>query len=292
MPPVHQPAQSLSVFDNATALVPIPLGVGVDDVISWAPNEHRGLQVFGGTGDGTTVLILGVIEQCRTRGWQVLIADGRGYEFSGLYGQSNVSYVGGVRVLNDPPYRDYLATLELAHQMLVARQTAAAMGRGGFAPLLLVLGELGALMHRLHHELDTDRIDRIHTIVKDFMAADAEFRCHVVVSPASGWGYRLPASWSTHCATVFLGRHPHPSCPAAAAETVKASFRPDAPKGRGVLVTIDRSAVKSTVFQSFFTYSPAAGSRPYTSEVIDSWEHFKQAVSEKTPPLHPQLVPN
>lgn len=301
LPPIHEPAQSLSVFHGNKPLDPIPLGIGFDGVVHWDPHGRAGLQVFGNTGSGTTEFIRAVIEQCRTRGWQVIIADGFGHDFPEFYGAANVSYVGGWRRDADDD-DDCLNALRLAHHILMERSLDRAEARDphghkGFAPLLLVLGELGGLLHRWQHHLDESQFRHVQTMVDDLLSADGELRCYVLISPASGWRWRSPwPAAGTRCDTVILGFPErafvaHCSDPAAMLETAKATIPTRAPKGRAAVIPANRPEPKPVVFQSFLTYNPCADAQRYPLGIRTQWEQFKLAVSDKTPALHPQLPP-
>jgi hypothetical protein len=301
LPPIHQPAQSLSIFEGDALLDPIPFGIGVDGVVHWDPHGRAGLQVFGGTGSGTTEFIRAVVEQCRTRGWQVIIADGFGYDFPEFYGAANVSYVGGWR--RDPgDDDDCLAALRLAHHIMVQRSStrsasAGTHGHKGFAPMLLVLGELAGLLHRWQHHLDENQFRHVRTMIDDLLRADQELRCYVLIAPASGWRWRSPwPAAAMRCDTVILGRPErafvaHCSDPAAMLEAVTAAVPACAPKGRAAFISANRSGSKPVVFQSFWTYNPCTVTQRYPLDILTQWERFKLAVSDKTPALHPQLCP-
>jgi hypothetical protein len=168
--------------------------------------------------------------------------------------------------------------------------------------MLLVLGELGGLMQRLEHRFDWDQIRQITTMVEDLLTADPEFRCHVLVSPASGWKWRAPKSWVKRCDTVIFGHHLNPAfvahhvCadPSDAMEVVKAANAKMHPMpGCGLIVAAHGAPVKVVQLQAFLTYSPAetADWRRYSSAVVENWKQFKDAVSDTTPALHPQLSP-
>ncbi|WP_163911847.1 hypothetical protein [Mycolicibacterium aubagnense] len=299
LPPTHQSVQSLDVFDHDGPLDSIPLGVGVDGVVSWSLERSNGLLVNGGTGGGTTQFMRAVTEQCRTRGWQVLIADGFGFEFMGFRGTANVSYVSDLLIDMAVKYRDYLTTLELAHSIMTSRREVLSHPDQAerFAPLLLVLGELAGPMPRWEYELDQKQIRRIHKMIEDLLAADQKLRCHVLISVGSGWRRRVPKSWATWCDTVIFDYRPerasvaHYADPSSALEAVKAAATHRyPPKGRGVIVSTRGSTVGASQFQAFLTYSPAEKDlQRHSSEVAEGWKEFKLAVSDAAPALHPPL---
>ncbi|MUM03209.1 hypothetical protein B5P44_00025 [Mycobacterium sp. CBMA 213] len=301
-PPIHQPAQSLSVFEVDAPLDPIPLGIGLDGVVSWDPQGRSGLQVVGGTGSGTSEFNWAMIEQCRTRGWRVLIADGFGPEFVGFRGTANVSYVSDVCIDGEVRFGDYLTTVQLAHSIVTRRREASRhSGRGeGFAPLLLVLGEVAGPMSYWQHGGYTEQYRQVHTMVDDLLCAEPELRCYVLISPASGWEWRLPWSTATRCDTVMLGKPERPylahcSDPAATLEAVKAALGTTSwiPRGRGAFLSANHSIPNPVVFQSFLTPNPCSdfSRHPYPPDITTQWEQFRAAVSDKTPALHPQLFP-
>ncbi len=302
LPPIHHPTQSLSVFDGEAPLDPIPLGIEADGVVSWDPQGCSGIQVFGGTGSGTTEFNRAVIEQCRTRGWQVLIADGLGFEFVGFRGTANVSYVSDPSFDGEVKFRDYLNTVQLAHSIMTSRQEAQRhSGRGErFAPLLLVLGEVAGPMSYWQSGGYPDQYRQLHTMVDDLLSADHRLRCYVLISPASGWKWRLPWSTVKRCDTVILGYPERPfvahcSDPVATLEAVKTAWgtSPWTPKGRGTFLSANRHTTNPVVFQFFLTQNPCSdfSQHPYPLDVTSQWEQFRAAVSDRTPALHPQLCP-
>ncbi len=301
LPSIHAPTQSLGVFKSPTArLDPIPLGARDGGTIYWRPEVHgAGLLLLGQTGNGTTFLTKAVMEQCRTRGWQLIIADGRGSDLDGFRDTANVSFLGcNGADRNKIAAGECLAAVVIAHRILTSRlaQTATQTvdNHVGFAPMLLVLNELAGLMTSWAHDLSPVQLRQVLTMIENLLRVGREMRCHVLVVPASGWIWQVPQSWNALCTTVFLGSPSKRDAMRSASPTAVLQAGVHVPhgcKGRGMLVAPTAIGVDIDMFQSFLTYSPGEhiGPPQLPSGIADDWKRFKEGVSDATPALHPRL---
>lgn len=301
LPPIHEPVQSLEIFtDPSRELDPIPLGVDDEGTAFWRSDHGgAGLLLLGGTGAGATVLAKAVTEQCRTRGWQVIIADGRGTDFVGYRDCANVSYLGLPRVgIGAPEEHRRLEALVIAHRILTTRMDQRATGTSGhhvgFTPMLLVLNEFAGLMTQWASQLSPKQLRQVLRMVEDLLHAGAFVRCHVLIVPASGWHWQVPSAWNTLCTAVFLG--PPNTRDAARFANTDAILRVGDQmsrehKGLGMLVALGAPNVGIKLFQTFWTYSPGEEiGRPRLPDgVKDHWQQFKDQVCDRIPALYPKL---
>lgn len=302
LPPIHEPVQSLEIFASPSPqLDPIPLGISRDgNTVFWEPDRRgAGLLLLGQTGNGTTVLTKSIAEQCRTRGWQLIIADGKGIDFHGYKECANVSYLGlprtGLRAADE---YQCLEALVITHRILTARlhrrATRAPDDQTGFTPVLLVLNEFAGLMTKWASELSSEHLRQILTMVEDLLQLGGSLRCHVLLAPASGWRWKVPEAWNTLCTTVFLGgpskrdamRFANPDAVLQAGEQM-----PRERKGLAMLVTPGAPDADINVLQTFWTYSPGEeiGRPRLPAGVADHWKQFKELVSDPVRALYPKL---
>lgn len=293
-PPLHDPATTLDAFDAATRLDPIPLGIGEHggDPVYWSPSQHgEGLLVLGGTGTGSTQLTSAVVEQCRTRGWQVIAADGR-FDLLGQEESANISFLGRPSGgFGDPAASQCLAAVVIAHRLFTERREAARRGDAVPAtPLLLALTEFAGLVQTWRGLLPDEDIDNVCALIGELIHQGGGVRCHVLLMPASGHRWQVPAAWAQACAQVYLGdvdEHlasvsDDPAGVRAASRRIKAGRI----KGRGVLV--ENRGTDITGFQAFYTYAPGQGG----TEPVDAhaaWNEFRESVSDKAADLYPPL---
>ncbi|WP_048895592.1 hypothetical protein [Mycolicibacterium conceptionense] len=290
--PLHEPVRSLAHFTDAP-LDPIPLGVGDGaELLNWNPSLHGDhLLIVNTTGRGGTVAARNVVEQCRTRGWQVIAADGK-FDLLGLENEPNVSFLGlPAGGLSDPAIARSLAAVAIAHRIFTERTNAA---RGGYDvaahPVLLALTELAGLMQAWRSFLPEEDVNSLHGMLDEMLRGGGPVRCHVLLLPASGHRWQVPIEWGRLCTQLLLGDlHEREIAPYTDESSVRRLGRSNAAgriPGRGVLVYPgeERTADDARPIQTLYTYAP--GSDP---DSVDGWAEFKAQVSDATPALHPQL---
>ncbi|WP_234802912.1 hypothetical protein [Mycobacteroides abscessus] len=238
-----------------------------------------------------------VTEQCRTRGWQLITADGKGTDFAGYQDCANVSYLGLPRAgIGAAEEHRCLEALVIAHRILTARMDRRATGvsdqHSGFTPMLLVLNEFAGLMTQWASQLSPEQLRQVLSMVEDLLHAGASVRCHVLIVPASGWNWQVPRGWNALCTAVFLG--PPNKGDAVRFASTDAILRAGKQmsrehKGLGMLVT--PGALEIKLFQTFWTYSPGEEiGRPRSPAAVkDHWQQFKDQVCDRTPALYPKL---
>ena len=293
LPPLHMSVGSCDHFTSAP-LDPIPLGVDIatGGTLHWdpsGPGDH--LLIVNTTGSGGTATARNGVEQCRTRGWQVIAADGK-YDLYGLGSAANVSFLGHPGDgFADPAWAQCMAAVVIAHRLFTARSDAARRGEHvPNTPVLLVLTELGGMVQQWCNQLPKHDVDELLDLIEELLRAGAAVRCHVLMLPGSGHRWQAPSSWGRLCTQVFLGdlreRDVLPYTDTAVLKIARSRHA-----GRGALVVPGEDRDRIHPIQAFYTYAPGSklDGDGRTTGVAEEWGAFKTAVSDATPALHPRL---
>ncbi|WP_157680265.1 hypothetical protein [Mycobacterium dioxanotrophicus] len=293
LPPLHMPIRSCDHFTSAP-LDPIPLGVdtATDDTLHWdpsGPGDH--LLIVNTTGGGGTAAARNVVEQCRTRGWQVIAADGK-YDLYGLDSAANISFLGRPGDgFADPAWAQCMAAVVIAHRLFTARSAAARRGeRVPNSPVLLVLTEFGGMVQQWHNQLPNHDVRELLDLIDEVRRGGGAVRCHVLMLPGSGHRWQAPRGWGRLCTQMFLGDLcARDAVPYTDTPVLKMGRGQRA--GRGALVVPGEDGGRIRAIRGFYTYAPGSklDGDGRTTGVAEQWEAFKAAVSDTTPALHPRL---
>lgn len=274
------------------------------------PEKMPHVMCIGETGSGKSVAVRAWLEQFRTAGWQLILADGKGADYAGYFAphaeDNNLPVPGTVAVGLGATARGmpYVAAVVLAYQILQERQSgsmdakiADPAGWNNFIPVLLVMDEIKGMREKWRGSLSKAESDLIESMVTEILALGRELRVHVLLVSQDARAVSIPNTWKSNVPmSICLGKPGDLTLKYGFPETVRHKVRliTDSmdPKGKGrcVIASVDdkSGATDATEYQGYLGYSPGeswnnAKLPPQTKE---HWPAFKTNVSDKVPRLY------
>lgn len=251
--------------------------------------------VIGGTGSGKSVFTLGLIEDLRSQGWQIVICDGKQTDYTSLINVPNVVAVGS-------KVEDWLRLAQFVEDQMTARYALSGeRARKGLTPkfnqppMLFLIDEFGSVRREVKSRYGKQGLDRFDSILKNIAAKARAAAIHMVIATqdifASTFDGDLKANLSF---IVSLG--------VAEARTLTDAFstetRPKARrigqsileenKGRGIIEVGTDEGKTVVEFQTYFAYSPG-GEFPDFEPAKSAWGEYKEKVSDHIPLMYPRV---
>lgn len=272
--------------------------VGVDafgNKIQINPKKSPHGLVVGGTGSGKSVFTLGLIEDLRARGWEIVIVDGKRTDYISLIKENNVVAVGS-------KIEDWVRIAQFVEEQMDARyelskrrQKQGIEPRFPAPPMLFLLDEFGSVVREIKGRYGKPGLDVFNNMLKNIAAKARQAKIHMVIATQDVYKNTFDGDLKANLSfIVSLGQ--------ASTRTLSDSFsnetRPKAirigqsiqeeDKGRGI-IEIGTDEGKSVVeFQTYYAYSP--GMPPETSgPAAKPWAEYKEKVSDNIPVLYDRM---
>ena len=285
----------------------VPLGVDeLGETVWWEPKSQAHLLTVGSTGGGKSVAMRGLISAVLAaptadpaRAWSVMLADGKGSDYSALAGQP------GVRaVTSEVPLHVWLVAT--ARRELDRRRSVAARDKARgvsdpyaqFPPLLILLDEWADVSAQIAARYGKKGLEAVQSDIASILRVGREARIHMVIATQELRVEAVPGSWQENLKTVVsLGR---PS-----AQTLRVAFPgdelreaageiaatiPQSAKGRAMIVDADTGQAKC--FQSFWQFSPGTTDLADApdSSIREAWASTAQRLGTR-PRTAPRVAP-
>ena len=276
------------------------LGVTASGPATVRPWRAPHLLCVGATGSGKTTAIKAWLEQFRAAGWQVIVCDGIGIDYSGYAAPDHTGLLppaGIGAVGRSPGAMGYVGAIILAHRTLMDRAYTAAADRETLTPVLLVMDEIKTGRATWKSVFSGDERDIIESMVTEILALGRELRVHVLLVSQDVRAASIPGTWKSSTeTTVFMGRPSELTMKYGAPAPAEQALRRAADdldtrvKGRGLVCTTNGTtgASEVTAFQAYYSLPPGEQwDRPHLPpEVRQNWSEFKDSVSDAIPRLY------
>lgn len=285
----------------------VPLGVDeLGEVVWWEPKIQAHLLTVGSTGGGKSVALRGLISAVLAAStadpasaWSVLLADGKGSDYSALAG------VPGVRAVSaEVPLHVWLVAT--ARKELDRRRAQAARDKARgiadpyaqFPPLLVLLDEWADVSAQIASRYGKKSLEAVQSDIASILRVGREARIHLVLATQELRVEAVPGSWQENLKTVVsLGRPSQQTLRVAfpgdelreAAGEIAAQI-PQSAKGRAMVVDADSGAARA--FQSFWQYSPGTTDLADApdSTIREAWAATAQVLGTR-PRTAPRVAP-
>ena len=266
-----------------------------DNPIEIDPKKSPHGLVIGGTGSGKSVFTLGLIEDLRSQGWQIVICDGKQTDYTALINVPNVIAIGS-------KIEDWVRITQFVEEQMTARYVLSGeRARKGLSPkfnqppMLFLLDEFGSIRREVKSRFGKAGLDQFDNILKNIAAKARAAGIHMVIATQDIFSSTFDGDLRANLSfIVSLGMAEQRTLADAFSNETRAKARrigqsiQEEDKGRGIIEigTDDGKAVAE--FQTYFAYSP--GAEMVTFEPAKSeWEKYKQEVSDKIPLLYPRM---
>lgn len=268
------------------------------------------IMCFADSGSGKSVVIRSWLEQFRAAGWQLIIADGMGIDYSGYFAPHRENYnlpipgTVAVGIGATPRGVTYVAAITLAYQIMRERLQGSPEARiadpanwNNFTPVVLVLDEIKAMREKLGSTLSTSDQQAVESMVTQILALGRELRVHVILSSHDARHTSVPNTWKSNVAvTVCMGRPNELTLKYGFVDAAREAAKVIAEamdlrvRGRGIISRIDDNTGIALVdeFQGYLSYAPGESwnnvNLPPQAE--ERWPSFKENVSDAVPRLY------
>ncbi|MCA9554866.1 MAG: hypothetical protein KC933_32850 [Myxococcales bacterium] len=285
----------------------VPLGVDeLGEVVWWEPRVQPHLLAVGSTGGGKSVALRGLISAVLAapttdpvQAWSVMLADGKGSDYSSLAG------VPGVRAVTaEVPMHVWLVAA--ARRELDRRRSVAARDKAAgvsdpyaqFPPLLVLLDEWADVSAQIAARYGKKGLEAVQADVSSILRVGREARVHLVIATQELRVEAVPGSWQENLKTVVsLGRPSQQTLRVAfpgdelreAAGEIAATI-PQSAKGRAMVVDADTGDARA--FQSFWQFSPGTTDLADAPDatIREAWAATAQCLGTR-PRTAPRVAP-
>ena len=295
---------------NAVAAYPrtrVPLGVDeLGEIVWWEPRIQAQFLCVGSTGGGKSVSLRGLISAVLaapttdpSAAWSVLLADGKGSDYSALRG------VPGVRaVTSEVPQHIWLVATARAEMDRRRAKAAVDKARGvsdpyaQFPPLLLLLDEWADVSAQIASRYGKKGLEAVQADIASILRVGRECRIHCVIATQELRVEAVPGAWQENLKTVVsLGRPSRQTLAVAfpgdelreAAGQI-AALIPQSARGRGMIVDADTGGCRQ--FQSYWQFSPGTTDLAEAPDpaIREAWAATAQVLGTR-PRTAPRIAP-
>lgn len=282
----------------------IPIGVGVDGMVTISMRDIFHRLVIGVTGGGKSVFVRDQLTAYLAWGAQLFISDGKGTDYIPLRNVPNISAMG----LATRSIQDYVTPILMAARILNYRRARGeAMAAAGdnswrtmYHPVLLIVDEWENSRLDMKANMDKKEVARIDKAIESILKVGREFRVYLMLSTQSMYNTVVPNGWRDMCQMVMsLGK--------LAPMTISKSFSdeltpevqrvsasmPAKAKGRAMIAEVpEEGPPRVRQIQTFWTWTPAESLDDPNAQrlgLTDEWRKHKSAVYDRLPQLYPRM---
>lgn len=288
----------------------LKVGVSADGEVGVCLERMAHVKVIGETGAGKSVAARSWLEQFRTMGWMLLLADGKGADYVGYFAPDpddhGLPVPGTVAVGLGASVRGmaYIAAVTLAYQILQERQEGSMQAKiddpenwNSFIPVLLVMDEIKGMREKWRNNLSKDEAKAVESMVTEITALGRELRVHVLMISQDARDVSIPGVWNSNLPlTISLGKPSEMTVNKAFEDSVRPKVRmiresmdPEL-KGRCLIASVDpdTGAADALEYQGYIGYSPGESwnNSKLPPQCAQRWPPFKEQVSDRVPRLY------
>ena len=288
----------------------LKVGVSAAGEVGVCLERMAHVKVIGETGAGKSVAARSWLEQFRTMGWMLLLADGKGADYVGYFAPDaddhGLPVPGTVAVGLGASVRGmaYIAAVTLAYQIMQERQEGSMQAKiddpdnwNNFAPVLLVMDEIKGMREKWRNDLSRDEAKAVESMVTEITALGRELRVHVLMISQDARDVSIPGVWNSNLPlTISLGKPSEMTVNKAFEDSVRPKVRmiresmdPEL-KGRCLIASVDpdTGAADALEYQGYIGYSPGESwnNSKLPPQCAQKWPPFKEQVSDRVPRLY------
>ncbi|BBY54100.1 hypothetical protein H7J07_05680 [Mycobacterium koreense] len=311
-PPHWSVPQSLDEAKQRYRGWELKLGVNSDGEVGVRLDRTPHLLVVGGTGSGKGALVRSWLEQFRASLWTLILASDTGTGIAGYLSDgrsgSGLPAAGVVAhgLGTSPAGMSFVGSIVTAHRIMQDRQRVAVdakwadpEGWDQYAPVVLVLDDIGVMRRKWGAQLPRAEQRAIESMITEILVLGRELRVHVVLVSQDARDVSVPATWSSNLLVKIAA--------ARFSEMTAAKIFPDTDRhaarlaknvganGAGAFVAsiTDPNTGESRVevLRSYLSYAPGCSwSNPaLPSACAEHWPPFAAAVSDRVPRVYSRL---
>lgn len=288
----------------------LKIGETADGPLGFRMDKMPHLKVIGETGSGKSVAVRAWLEQYRSAGWMMILADGKGSDYVGYttpHADDHGLPVPGtvaVGLGSSPKGMAYVGAIVIAYLIMQDRQAGSAEAKAAdparwnnFIPVLLVMDEIKAMREKWRSALPKDDVKAIESMVTEITSLGRELRVHVLLISQDARDTSIPGTWSSNLPlSVSLGK-PKPMTVAKAfsdsvrekVQLLSDSMDPQQ-KGRCLIAAVDpdTGAADALEYQGYLSYAPGESwdNPALPPQCRDHWPEFKREVSGRVPRVY------
>lgn len=275
-------------------------GVGEDGNYIWFnPREFPHIGIYGTTGGGKSVTVRAILEQFRAAGFQLFLGDGKNLDYGNYKTVPGVAAVASTleeQVLLVSMVRKIMDQRRAQGNRLATQGVSRQEIENSYQPLLLVLDELSTTVA----DLKTNYKDyaRFKTDLSAILKVGRQLRCAVVLCTQDMRDDTLPSDLrGMLAATMCMGkpddmivRKGFPDAAQGEARR-KGDTISKKTRGRGIMAVETKDGPVVSLFQSFYSYSPAEDvtDAGLPSTIKSAWEPFKTRVTDAVPQMYSRV---
>lgn len=251
--------------------------------------------VIGGTGSGKSVFTLGLIEDLRSQGWQIVICDGKQTDYTALIDVPNVIAIGS-------KIEDWVRITQFVEEQMNARYALSGeRARKGLSPkfnqppMLFLLDEFGSVRREVKSKYGKAGLDQFDNILKNIAAKARAAAIHMVIATQDIFSSTFDGDLRANLSFIIsLGMAEQRTLQDAFSNETRSKARrigqsiQEEDKGRGIIEIGTDEGKTVAEFQTYFAYSPGAEMATFEPAKTE-WEKYKTAVSDKIPLLYPRM---
>lgn len=251
--------------------------------------------VIGGTGSGKSVFTLGLIEDLRSQGWQIVICDGKQTDYTALINVPNVIAIGS-------KIEDWVRITQFVEEQMTARYVLSGeRARKGLSPkfnqppMLFLLDEFGSIRREVKSRFGKAGLDQFDNILKNIAAKARAAGIHMVIATQDIFSSTFDGDLRANLSFIIsLGMAEQRTLADAFSNETRAKARrigqsiQEEDKGRGIIEIGTDEGKTVAEFQTYFAYSPGAEMATFEPAKTE-WGKYKEAVSDKIPLLYPRM---
>lgn len=275
-------------------------GVGEDGNYIWFnPREFPHIGIYGTTGGGKSVTVRAILEQFRAAGFQLFLGDGKNIDYGNYKGIPGVSAVASTleeQVILVSIVRKLMDQRRAQGNKLATSGVSRAEIEASFQPVLLILDEFSTTVA----DLKTNYKDyaRFKTDLSAILKVARQCRCHVFICTQDMKDETLPSDLrGMLAATMCMGKPDDMIVRKGFPDNAQGEARRKGDtiskktRGRGIMSMDTKDGPVVTLFQSFFSYSPAedVNDKALKPAVREKWIPFKERVTDSIPRLYSRI---
>lgn len=251
--------------------------------------------VIGGTGSGKSVFTLGLIEDLRSQGWQIVICDGKQTDYTALIDVPNVIAIGS-------KIEDWVRITQFVEEQMNARYALSGeRARKGLSPkfnqppMLFLLDEFGSVRREVKSKYGKAGLDQFDNILKNIAAKARAAGIHMVIATQDIFSNTFDGDLRANLSFIIsLGMAEQRTLQDAFSNETRSKARrigqsiQEEDKGRGIIEIGTDEGKTVAEFQTYFAYSPGAEMASFEPAKTE-WEKYKEEVSDNIPLLYPRM---